>query len=845
MADKEETAVQIRDLSLEDEMKTSYLTYAMSVIVSRALPDVRDGLKPSQRRILTAMRDLNLGPSGKHRKCAKIAGDTSGNYHPHGEQVIYPTLVRLAQDFNMRYPLVDGQGNFGTIDGDPPAAMRYTEARMTHFSTMLMEDIDKNTVDFAPNYDETLTEPTILPSKFPNLLCNGASGIAVAMATSIPPHNVTEVCDALIRIIDNPDATLAELMEVLPGPDFPTGGIICGREEIVKAYKTGRGILTVRGRTHIEEVRGGRQRIVVTEIPYQVNRTRLIEHIAALVKDGKITGISDIRDESDRTGSRLVIELKKGENEQIILNQLFKHTQLQESFSIILIALVNQKPVLLSLRELMGRFLDHRREAIRRRTRFLLDEAERRAHVLDGLRIACQNIDEVIALIRKSKDPADARDRLAARFRLTAAQTEAIIRMPLGRLTGLEQEKLTDEVHALLEKIKEYRAILDDEQLILDIIREDLYEIKEKHADARRTEIQESAVDFVVEDLIPDEDMVVTFSRSGYVKSLPLSAYRTQRRGGKGITGSGTKEGDFIEHLFVASAHDVILVFSDRGKVYGLKVYELPKLSRHSKGRAIRNLLRLDPQEHIASVIAVRDFDERFVVLATRNGIIKKTRLSSFANMRVTGIRAINIDLNDRLVGAIVTSGSDTVFLASKNGMALKFSEEDVRAMGRAARGVIGLNLREGDELVSMCMVRDGQSALTICTKGYGKRTEFEEYRLQRRGGIGIINIKTTGRNGEVVSVLNVTEADAILMITGQGMVVRTPVSNISKFGRATQGVRVFRLKPNDRVQSAARLVSEDVPTRSPGKPEPTGGEAGEPRAPAADGSGEVDSPKE
>ncbi len=808
----------IRDRSLVEEIKTSYLTYAMSVIVARALPDVRDGLKPSQRRILHAMRDLNLGPGAKHRKCAKIAGDTSGNYHPHGEQVIYPTLVRLAQDFNMRYTLIDGQGNFGTIDGDPPAAMRYTEARMTTFATMMMEDIDKDTVDFVPNYDETRTEPVILPSKFPNLICNGASGIAVAMATSIPPHNLGEVCDALIHLIDNPEATVADIMRFVPGPDFPTGGIICGRSEILRAYRTGRGILTVRARVHTEDNKG-RQRLVVTEIPFQVNRTKLIEHIADLVKDGRIEGISDLRDESDRKGSRLVVELKKGENDQVVLNQLWKHTQLQDSFSVILIALVDGKPVLLSMKDLMVHFLRHRKEAVRRRTRFLLDEAEKRAHVLDGLRIACQNIEEVIAIIRAAKDSQAAEAGLVERFKFSKKQVEAILRMTLGRLTGLEQDKLSEEYHMLLEKIKEYRALLGDDALIMDVVREDLYEIKEKHSDQRRTEIREMETDLADEDLIAEEDVVVTITNSGYVKSLPLSVYRSQRRGGKGITGSSQKEGDYVQHLFVASSHDTLLFFTDRGTVHGVKVFKLPKLSRTSKGRAITNILETGAEESISSVLAVRSFESGFVILATRNGIIKKTALSEYENLRSTGKIAIVIDSDDRLVAAALTTGENEVFLATRNGMALKFDERDARPMGRATRGVIGVSLRESDKVVNLCVVKPGGSALTICGHGYGKQTPFSEYRAQKRGGIGIINIKTSGRNGDVMAALDVTDEDSILIITAQGMVVRTPVADISKIGRATQGVRVIKLNETDRVQAAARIVTEGEIAEASGGP--------------------------
>ncbi|MHC4600540.1 MAG: DNA gyrase subunit A [Planctomycetota bacterium] len=806
----EEIEERIQNIPLVEEMKASYLTYAMSVIVSRALPDVRDGLKPSQRRILAAMKDLNLGPRAKYRKCAKIAGDTSGNYHPHGEQVIYPTLVRLAQDFAMRYPLVDGQGNFGSMDGDPPAAMRYTEARMTQAAVEMLDDIERDTVDFVPNYDETRTEPVVLPSRLPNLLVNGSSGIAVGMATSIPPHNLEEVCDAVVRVIEEPDVPLNELMKVVQGPDFPTGGIICGRKGIRDAYTSGKGLITLRARIHREEDSKGRVSLVVTEIPYQLNRTKLIEKIADLVKSGKLPAVSDIRDESDRDGSRLVLEIRRGDDDEVVLNRLYKNTPLQETFSVNMIALVDGGPRLMNLKEMIRCFIDHRIEVIRRRTEFLLREAEARAHILDGLRVALADIDEVVRLIKASRDPEEASAGLRKRFHLSEIQAGAILRMSLSKLTGLEQEKIEKEYHDLLEKIAEYRKILADEALVLDIIREDCFDMKARFKGDRRTEITEAVQAFQMEDLIAEEDMAVTLSNEGYVKRQPLSGWRRQRRGGKGITGASMKHGDFIEHLFIASTYDTLLIFSDRGKVYGLKVYEVPKLARQSRGRSLRNLLSLPHGDSVASVIAIRSFDDRYVLMASARGTIKKTILSAFQNTRRSGIIAVKVDAADRLVGALLTTGDDNVLLGTKQGMALRFHERDARPMGRSAQGVRGITLRPRDEVVGLCVAKSDLSVLTVCDKGYGKRTLFNAYRTQRRGGKGLINIRTTGRNGEAVAVMTVSDGDDLLAVTAKGMMVRMPVANISVIGRATQGVRLVGLKDRDRVVSVARVVEEE-----------------------------------
>lgn len=800
----------IKDVLIEEEMKVSYLTFAMSVIMSRALPDVRDGLKPSQRRILVAMNDLGLVPAAKYRKCAKICGDTTGNYHPHGEQVVYPTLVRMAQDFSFRYTLVNGQGNYGSIDGDPPAAMRYTEAKMTHASTDMMDDIKQNTVDFIPNYDETRMEPVVLPSKFPNLLCNGSSGIAVGMATSIPPHNVNEVCDGIIKVIDNPDVTIDELMTIIKGPDFPTGALICGVRGIEEGYKTGRGTISVRAKAHIEIAENGRKSIVVTEIPYQLNRDRIIERIAELVKSEVLKGITDVRNESDREGSRIVIVVKKNDDENVVLNQLYKHTKLQDSFSIIMIALANNRPQTLNLKQLIIAYIDHRKVVIRRRTRFLLDRAEERAHILEGLRIALANIDEVIKLIKSSKTVEDARNSLVSKFSLSDIQANAILEMRLQRLTNLEQSKIEEEYNKVCENIREYKSILADENLVLDIIREDLHETKEKYGDKRKTEIVGDIGEFDMEDLISEEDMTVIITHEGYIKRLPLSTYRQQHRGGKGVTGAGMKEGDFVENIFIASTHDYILFFTDLGKVYWLKVYDVPNVGRVAKGRAIVNLLNLEKDENVTSTIPIRKFDDRQLVMATKKGIIKKAILSAFGRPKKGGIIAILLDKGDKLIGVKLTHGGQEIVLGTENGKAIRFSEDDVRCMGRATRGVKGIALRGDDNVKGIVIVEKDATLLTVCENGFGKRTDYSEYSVQRRSGQGVINIKTTERNGKVVALINVKDEDELMMMTANGMVIRTAISAIRSIGRNTQGVKLISLQKGDKLVSVAPVVSED-----------------------------------
>lgn len=800
---------KIGELLIEEELKDSYLSYAMSVIVARALPDARDGLKPSQRRILVAMNDLNLTPRAKYRKCAKIAGDTSGNYHPHGEQVIYPTLVRMAQDWSLRHPLVQGQGNFGSIDGDPPAAMRYTEARMARYSTLMMEDIDKDTVDFQPNYDETRTEPTVLPAKFPNLLANGSAGIAVGMSTSIPPHNLGELCDALVKVLDNPDVTIDEIMQVLPGPDFPTGALICGRGGILQAYKTGRGTVTLRARAHIEQVKGGKKNIVFTEIPYQLNRDVIIERIAQAVNSGTVKGVADVRNESDREGSRLVVEVQRGEDEHVVLNLLYKRTYLQSTYSIILLALDHGRPRTMSIKDLLLAYRDHRIVVIRRRTMFLLDRAEARAHIVEGLRIAVDNIDEVVEIIKTSADVPTARTRLIKRFELSEKQADAILDMRLARLTGLEREKLEAEYRELIEQIADYKAILADENLVLDIIREDLFEIREKYADDRRTEIVGAVGDFDIEDLIAEENVAVVISHEGYIKRMPLGSYRQQHRGGKGITGAGTKEGDFIEQLFIASTHDYILFFTDSGQVHWRKVYDIPQMSRTARGRAMVNLLNLSSGESISSTIPVRDFDGRQLVMVTRRAVVKKTALSAYSRPKRGGIIAINLDKGDSLVAVLLTGGDDDLILASRNGKAIRFSEQQLRSQGRDTRGVGGMSLKKGDEVVGAVRADDDGTILTVAENGFGKRTAMAQYRTQKRNGQGLINIQTTERNGKVVAVLDVRDDDEIMIITSEGMVMRTPVKKIRAIGRNTQGVTIIRLNEGDKVVSVAKLAEE------------------------------------
>lgn len=801
----------ISNLLIEDELKDSYLTYSMSVIVSRALPDVRDGLKPSQRRVLIAMNDLNLGPRSKYRKCAKIAGDTSGNYHPHGEQVIYPTLVRMAQPFNMRYMLVDGQGNFGSIDGDSPAAMRYTEARMTTATVQMMEDLEKDTVDYIPNYDESRLEPTVLPSKFPSLLCNGSSGIAVGMATSIPPHNVKEICEGAVKVIENPDITLEELMEDIQGPDFPTGGIICGRKGILDGYKTGRGRITLRARAHIETLKGGKSQIVVTELPYSFIKKRIIDKIVDVVKNEQVKGISDVRDESDKEGMRLVIETKRGELAEVVLNQLYKHTSLQSTFSIIMIALVNGRPETLSIKEMIQHFIDHRAEIIRRRTRFLLNKAEARAHLLEGFRIALDHIDEIITIIRGSSEVQEAKMRLMESFSFTEVQAKAILDMRLQRLTGMEREKIESEYAALQAEIKEYNLILNDKTLVMDIIKEDMYEIRDRFSDKRRTEIVDDPSELSIEDLIAEQNVAVTITHSGYINRVPVNLYRKQHRGGKGVIGMNAKEGDFVERLYIASTHDYIMFFTDMGKYHLIKVYDIPEMGRTSRGRAIVNLLHLAKDENITSMIPVRTFDEeRFLFLATRNGIVKKTNLSAYGNPKKGGVNAINLEDNDKLIGVEITTGKDDIMLATRNGFAIRFNESECRPMGRVTRGTGGINLRKGDYVVSLLVVRPGDTVLTVAEKGLGKRTDFEDYRATRRRAKGVINMKTTDKTGLVVGVLSVKDEDELMLITKKGQIVRTPISGIRSIGRVTQGVKIISLKGKDSLVSIARYVPDD-----------------------------------
>jgi DNA gyrase subunit A len=839
---KEKEKEHIEDMRILDEIKNSYLNYAMSVIVSRALPDVRDGLKPSQRRILVAMNDLNLGPRSSHRKCAKIVGDTSGNYHPHGDQAIYGTLVRMAQNWNMRYTLIDPQGNFGSIDADPPAAMRYTEARMTRASSDMMEDIEYDTVDFVPNYDETRTEPTVLPSKFPNLLVNGATGIAVGMATNIPPHNIAEICDALLLIIDDPNCGFKDIMEKMPGPDFPTGGIICGKKGIIEAYTTGKGHLTIRAKTEVETTKKDKARIIITEIPYMVVKTTIVSKIADCVHNDQLPEVADVRDESDRHGLRIVVDLKKDADERIALNKLFRYTALQSTFAIANIALVNNRPEILNIKQMLNCFIDHRKTVIRRRSRFLLKRCRNRAHILEGLLLAVSDIDEIIELIKKSPDTPTAKlnlmekplrlaevqtlkkilpkefikEKSKGKHFLTGPQADAILTMQLQRLTGLEMEKLAKEYADLTEEIQNYEAILASEEVLLDIIREDIHEIKEKYGDARRTKITSKVEEFEIEDLIAEEEVIVTVSHDGYVKRMPIDTYRKQGRGGQGVIGSETKEGDFIQHLFTASTHDYMLIFTNRGRCYWLKVYDVPSMSRQSKGRNIANLLKLGDQQ-IASIINVSSFngeDEkeekgRQLVMATKNGLVKKTKLSAYGNPRTTGVIAINLEPNDALIGVTLTTGKDHIILGTRDGMTIRFSEGEVRSMGRASRGVKGIKLRPGDVVVGMVIVEEKAALFTVCENGYGKRTSMDSYRPQSRGGIGLKNIKTSERNGKVVALKAVQNKDDLMMITANGMIIRTGLDEIRSIGRNTQGVRLIKLKSGDKLVAAEKIAAE------------------------------------
>jgi DNA gyrase subunit A len=788
--------------SIEREMRESYLTYALSVIHSRALPDVRDGLKPSQRRILVAMNDLNLGPRAKYRKCAKIAGDTSGNYHPHGESVVYPTLVRLAQPFSTRYPLIDGQGNFGSIDGDPPAAMRYTEARMQGATVEMLDDLERETVDLQNNYDESRTEPTVLPGRFPNLLCNGSDGIAVGMATSLLPHNLREVTAALRLVLDHPDVTLGELCTTVSGPDFPTGGIIMGRRGILQAYTSGRGLVRVRARHHIEQLKT-REAIIVTEVPFQVRKTAIIEKIVDVVKDGRITGISDVRDESDRTGIRLVIELKKGEDAQVIVNQLFQYTPMQTTQSIINLVIDRGQPRTLNLRGLLDAYLAHRKEVIRRRTLFMLNKAEERKHILEGLRIAVDNIDEVIRIIRASPNPEAAKAGLQTAFALSQRQAQAIVDMRLGRLTGLERERLEAEFNDVVLEIADLRDILDRVARVIAIIKQDLDDLDRKYGDDRRTELSNEEVDggFDIEELITEEMMAVTVSRDGYIKRTALDVYRTQARGGRGIIGSDAKEGDVLRSLFVAGTHDYLLCFSNRGQVYWRKVYQLPEASRTSPGRAMKNLIQLADGELITNVLRVADLDqEQSVFFATRKGTVKKTPLERYSRPKKGGIRAIKLDDDDEVVGVVLCKPGDTLVLGSAQGKAIRFDEKAARSMGRTSFGVRGIRLREGDHVVGVLVANPDSFILTACEHGHGKRSAVTEYPVKGRGGQGVINIQTGERNGLVVGLALCLEADEAMFITAQGMIVRSPVNEMRPMGRNTQGVRLVNLKDEDQL---------------------------------------------
>jgi len=825
---------RLTQIAIEDEMRSSYLDYAMSVIVGRALPDVRDGLKPVHRRILYGMNEMGLVHNRAYRKSAKIVGEIMGNYHPHGDTAIYDTLVRMAQDFNMRYALVDGQGNYGSVDGDPPAAMRYTEARLTKLAEEMLADIDKETVDFGPNYDESTVEPLVLPAKVPNLLVNGAGGIAVGYATNIPTHNVAEVVDGLMLLIENSDATIDQLMKKIPGPDFPTAGFIYGTQGIKDAYKTGRGLLTLRAKAAIEtDERTERDRIIVTEIPYQVNKARLIEKIAELIQDKRIEGISDLRDESDRDGLRIVIELKRSEIPLVVLNNLYKHTQLQTTFGVIMLALVHNRPEVLNLKQILEAFIEHRREVVIRRTAFELRKAEERAHVLEGLKIALDHLDAVITLIRRAQSPEVAREGLMRQFRLSEIQANAILDMKLQRLTQLERNKLVEEYQETIKRMEYLRSVLGSEALVRKLIKDELEAIKKEYRDERRTQIIPEEAEINIEDLIAQEEVIVTVSHAGYIKRNAVSLYRAQRRGGKGRIGMGIKEEDFVETLFTASTHDYLLFFTDAGKVYWLKVHEIPEAGRAAKGKAMVNLLALGSDEKVTATLPVKEFrDDRFVVMATRQGVIKKTELSAYGNPRQGGIIALSLDQGDKLIGVQITDGQREILLGTRQGIVIRFKEEEVRPMGRTAYGVRGITLEEGNEVIGMETITPDSttSILTVTEGGYGKRTPVTEYRIQGRGGKGIISVKTTERNGLAVGFLQVRDEDEIVLMAAKGKILRCKVDDIRQIGRNTQGVRLLDLEDDDRVIGVARLAESAERDDSlsgngdGGAPEDTGG---------------------
>ncbi|MCD4804546.1 MAG: DNA gyrase subunit A [Desulfobacterales bacterium] len=803
---------KLPEISIESEMKKSYLDYAMSVIIGRALPDVRDGLKPVHRRSLFAMRELKNDWNKPYKKSARIVGDVIGKYHPHGDTAVYDTIVRMAQNFSLRYPLIDGQGNFGSIDGDPPAAMRYTEIRMMRLAHQMLEDLEKETVDFAANYDESLTEPSVLPSKFPNLLVNGSSGIAVGMTTNIPPHNLNEITEAIKAIIDNPDLTIQEIMKFVPGPDLPTAGIIYGTNGIYDAYNTGRGIIRMRGRAAVEKNKSTqKESIIITELPYQVNKAKLIENTAHLIKNKQIEGIKFVRDESDRQGMRIVLGLKKDSIAEVVINQLYKHTRLETSFGIIFLAVVNNRPELLSFKEILEHFILHRKEIIIRRTRFDLKKAEERAHILEGLKIALENLDDVISLIKESKSPAEAKIRLVEKFELTEIQAQAILDMRLQKLTGLEQEKILEEYKNILKDISRFKEILSSERIVESIIKDELTQIQNDFGDQRRTEIVASTKEITIEDMIVEEDMVVTISNSGYIKRTPITVYQSQHRGGKGKTAMAIKEEDFVKHLFVASTHHTFLFFTNMGKVYWCKVYEIPQHGRVSRGKAIVNLLNFEKDEKLATVLAVKSFEPgSHVFMATKNGLVKKTDIMAYSHPRTGGIIALNLSPGDELIGTRMTDGTMNIFLCSANGKSIRFHESDARPIGRVARGVRGMRLAAGDYIVGMEVLSHGQTLFSVTENGYGKRTSIDEYPVQKRGGKGVITIKTSERNGQVVSIMLVEEVDDLMLMTNTGKIIRMHIKGISVISRNTQGVKLINMDKGEKVVGAVGLIEKE-----------------------------------
>lgn len=796
---------------LEDEMKSSYIDYAMSVIVARALPDVRDGLKPVHRRVLFGMSELGLSYNRSYKKSARIVGEVLGKYHPHGDSAVYDTMVRMVQDFSLRYPLVDGQGNYGSIDGDSAAAMRYTEARMARIAEEMLRDLDKNTVDFHPNFDDSLQEPTVLPAYLPNLLVNGSSGIAVGMATNIPPHNIADSISAVIGMIDNPAIDDEELIKLIKAPDFPTGGIIYGYDGVMEAYKTGRGKIIVRAKANVEVLKNDRENIVITEIPYQVNKANLIEKIADLVRMGKVSGIGNIRDESDRDGLRVVIELKRDAVPGVILNQLYKHTQMQVTFGVIMLALVKGSPKVLTLKEVIGHFIEHRMEILIRRTQFELEAAERRAHILEGYIIALDNIDEVIETIKKSEDVETAKQNLMSRFGLSEIQSKAILDMRLQRLTGLERQKIEDEYREILQLIEELRGILGSEEKRYIIIKDELTLIQERYGDKRRTEIVYNSQEFSIEDMIAEEDVVVTISHRGFIKRFPVSGYRRQGRGGKGVTGAGTKDEDFIEHMFIASTHQYIMFFTDKGKCYWLKVHEIPEGGRAARGRSILNLIEKERDEDITAFLTVKEFtDDRYLVMFTEKGTVKKTVLSAYSNIRKGGINAINLVEGDRLIEVKLSEGNNDLIIGTRNGLAIRFRESDVRTMGRTSTGVRGIKLAADDAVIGALVVRRAATLLSVTDKGFGKRSDINDYRLTRRGGKGIITVKTGEKNGKLIALMEVVDSDELVIITEKGMVIRQGIKSLRVMGRNTSGVRVIRLNDGDSIADVARIITEE-----------------------------------